>query len=253
MHIAIDIGHNIPGADIGAGKQQGLYSQECILAKELGNKIKDILQSRGHRVSIVTPTSAYNEMNSLQKRVQRANSLDVDYYVSLHFNSFYTSAANGTEVYTYSPNSKANKKARQILNNISNLGFRNRGVKNARFYVLANTKMPALLIEGCFLTSPEDMSKLDISTMAKAIANGILDMDFVEDVVEYATLEVLIDTVIKETTLQSSDPKVGLKKNIKKGTYKVEYFTTEDKHHLIKVPEIHNDKMFIYADYCSIK
>ena len=53
-----------------------------------------------------------------------------------------------------------------------------RGIKRARFAVLRLTKVPAVLIEGGFLTNKEDISKLASEDyrdqIAAALADGIL-------------------------------------------------------------------------------
>ncbi|HSN49666.1 MAG TPA: N-acetylmuramoyl-L-alanine amidase, partial [Bacteroidales bacterium] len=45
-------------------------------------------------------------------------------------------------------------------NLVNQLGWRDRGVKEADFYVLKNTKMPAVLTENGFYSNPEECEKL---------------------------------------------------------------------------------------------
>ena len=71
--------------------------------------------------------------------------------------------------------------ANNVLNNIVNdFGFRNRGIKDGdHLYVLRNTNMPAILVEGCFLDNI-DMNKFiakgnsSYDIMADAIIRGII-------------------------------------------------------------------------------
>lgn len=63
--------------------------------------------------------------------------------------------------------------AQSVLSKIVDLGFRNRGVKNKGFYVLRNTKAPAILIEGCFIDSQRDMNLFNAEKMATAIVKGL--------------------------------------------------------------------------------
>ena len=56
---------------------------------------------------------------------------------------------------------------------------RNRGVKQARFYVLRKTSMPAALVEVGFVTGSVDNRNLNSASyrqkMAEAIADGITE------------------------------------------------------------------------------
>ena len=71
--------------------------------------------------------------------------------------------------------------ATNVLNNIvSEFGFRNRDIKEGdHLYVLRNTNMPAILVEGCFLDNI-DMNKFiskgssAYDIMADAIIRGII-------------------------------------------------------------------------------
>jgi len=73
--------------------------------------------------------------------------------------------------------------AQSVVYNISNtFGFRNRGTKDgSHLYVLRNTNMSAILVEGCFITSQEDINRFiskgsqAYDIMADSIINGILN------------------------------------------------------------------------------
>ncbi|WP_326511615.1 N-acetylmuramoyl-L-alanine amidase [Clostridium intestinale] len=166
--IAIDIGHNV-FPDIGA---DGLY-QESQLTKEVGIKVIDILKSNNYTVIDTLPESASSERDSLEQRTNTANSNEVNKFISIHFNK-YGSDANGSEVY-FQVNSDTSKvMATNILNNLVALGFKNRGIKNANYYVITNTKAPSVLVECAFLDNVEDMKKYDANKVAEAIAKGIM-------------------------------------------------------------------------------
>ncbi|WP_250566023.1 N-acetylmuramoyl-L-alanine amidase family protein, partial [Adonisia turfae] len=57
--------------------------------------------------------------------------------------------------------------------------LRDRGVRQARFYVLRNTSMPAVLVETGFVTGSEDAARFQSTAareqIADAIAQGIID------------------------------------------------------------------------------
>ncbi|MBD2576742.1 N-acetylmuramoyl-L-alanine amidase [Oscillatoria sp. FACHB-1406] len=166
----IDMGHNAP-PDTGA---VGI-AKEDNLTLAVGTRVIAKLTSLGHIAINCTPKWASSVVDSLDKRCQVANANRVDYYVSIHFNSFNRSA-NGTEVFAIS--SGARRIAQPVLDNIVRLGFYNRGVKDgSHLYVLKNSNMPAILIECCFIDSQRDMALFDAEKMANAIVRGLTGQD----------------------------------------------------------------------------
>ena len=51
----------------------------------------------------------------------------------------------------------------------------NRGTKSAEFYVIRNVRHPAALVEGGFITNPEDVTKLTTEKYRQEIAAAISD------------------------------------------------------------------------------
>lgn len=105
----------------------------------------------------------------MSARVNKANVNGGDFYVSIHLNA---GGGHGTEVYTY--HGKELSAARNVLNNICSLGYRNRGIKAANLYVINHTKMPAMLIECCFIDSNDDMGRYNAEDIANAIVKGLV-------------------------------------------------------------------------------
>ena len=168
MKFAIDLGHNVrgDGGAVGVGREDDL-----IMA--VGEIVIKRLRNNGHQVVTCKPTWAASVNDSLNQRVRTANASGADVAVSIHFNAFSDSRANGTETFAISNSGKAY--AARVNSNIAALGFTNRGVKSARFYFLRATSMPAILVECCFCTSPRDMSLFNADKMAQAIVNGLLN------------------------------------------------------------------------------
>jgi N-acetylmuramoyl-L-alanine amidase len=54
-------------------------------------------------------------------------------------------------------------------------GLNDRGVKSALFYVLVGAQMPAILIEGSFITRPEEAEALASDAYRQALADGIAE------------------------------------------------------------------------------
>lgn len=159
----IDLGHGV-GSDRGA---VGNIAEETII-NEVGTKVISKLKSLGHTVIELRPSSASSVSDSLSQRYTKANNNGVDMCVSIHANA---GGGIGTEVFTY--NAKEVPQARNVLNNIVALGFRNRGIKDGSG--LAMVKRPsatAMLIEVCFVDSSD--SSLYNSIGAEKIANAIV-------------------------------------------------------------------------------
>ncbi|PAX48297.1 N-acetylmuramoyl-L-alanine amidase [Brunnivagina elsteri] len=168
MKIALDLGHGLPrdGGAVGIRTEESLINQVGLLLVEKLKSCNDIILTR--------PKAASSTKSSLQQRCDMANSRDCDIFASLHFNAF-TPRANGVEVYAISK--IGYNYAGAIVANIARLGYHDRGVKDgSHLYVLRNTKMPALLIEGCFITNVADMTRFDAEEMSDAIAKGVLSV-----------------------------------------------------------------------------
>ena len=156
------------------GKQPGAVKGSLLeknFTLDIANRLAKLLKDAGHTVVQNRTT----DVDCLpEQAAQMANSSGADFFVEIHLNSFALSSANGCEVYYYKGDSKGEKLANDICKSIAALGYRNRGAKaNTSLYVVKNTKMTAVLVECCFLSSPEDMSKFDADKMAKAIYDGI--------------------------------------------------------------------------------
>jgi len=165
LKYGIDIGHNCPPADMG---YVGI-KKEDELNKEVGALVMEKLKLLKHEVVVCTPRGDSSLTNSLYRRVNNANEEKVDVYVSIHFNG---GKGQGTEVFAISQESK--EIAKRVAFEIAKLGYVNRGVKNGSFlYVLKNTKMPAILVEGGFLDSKEDMERFNAGDIANAIVCGL--------------------------------------------------------------------------------
>lgn len=142
---------------------------------------------------------------SLKKRVNVANEMEADLFVSIHHNSFTSPSANGFEVYystgtpitTYISNRMVTKEGRdltlearsyssrnntekvvvskELATEITNessaaLDLYNRGAKDSNFYVCKNTKMPSILIENGFLTNQIEAEKVSTSRHQQRLA-----------------------------------------------------------------------------------
>ena len=170
--IVIDPGHG--GPDVGATRN-GVYEKDIVLSvsKQLGR----ILQQMGYAV-IYTRTEDIDL--DLEPRVQIAENAKASAFVSVHVNSLSASASqvNGVETY-HAPGASLGKSLAEFVHEqiIASTGATDRGVKSARFHVIAKTSMPAILVETGFITNPSESAKLVNSAyqerLAEAIARGM--------------------------------------------------------------------------------
>lgn len=169
--ILVDPGHG--GKDPGAIGIGGLQEKGVVLS--IGLEVAKILEQRGVQAVL---TRADDRYVSLADRVAQAERVNATAFVSIHANSIGLSQpqVNGLETYYYDTGySLARSIHRSIL---SRINVRDRGVKQARFYVLRKSSMPAALVEVGFVTGSVDSRNLANANyrkqMAEAIALGII-------------------------------------------------------------------------------
>jgi N-acetylmuramoyl-L-alanine amidase len=173
MDLIISDGHTLIGKGTGAVG----FLNESICTREIGERVKNILEARGHNVTYLRVDQSEND---LYDRVSMANASNGTLFAEIHLNA---GGGLGTEVYTYG--AKEIPEARQVLNNIVALGFKNRGIKDGKgLYVIRNTKMTAMLIECCFVDTKEDADRYNADNIALAIANGLVGDGTIIDMLE---------------------------------------------------------------------
>ncbi|NCJ07555.1 AMIN domain-containing protein [Synechococcales cyanobacterium C] len=173
--VVIDPGHG--GPDPGAVGIGGLRETDVVLPISL--EVARLLQQQGVQVHLTRQSEVNVE---LQPRVSLAERTNANVFVSIHANAISMSRpdVNGLETYHAPGSTTGNRLAQAIHNSIlRRLNIRDRGVRSARFYVLRQTSMPAVLVETGFVTGAEDAPRLRDPNwqrqMAAAIAQGILD------------------------------------------------------------------------------
>ncbi len=194
--IALDPGHG--------GKDKGFFhgSQfEKNYTLALAQEVRKQLLLAGQEATLTRSTDTFVELG---ERPDIAKRRRADLFVSLHFNSAGEAGneAQGVEVYCATPVGASSTNARgeganhgPVLGNLYNdrsvllawqlqkvlvtrLGMEDRGVRRARFQVLCEAAMPAVLIEGGFLSHPAERRRIADASfrrrMAKAVVEGIL-------------------------------------------------------------------------------
>ncbi len=138
---------------------------------DIAKRQKAVLERHGVEVVL----TRLNEHDiPLAERVAIAKHYNADIFVSDHADAYGSTwnSANGYTVYTYTRIDAATTRLAQCVDSaMSEVGsIRNRGIKQADFYVLRNTPMPAILIEHGFYTNKVEGPKLKDTNVRQALA-----------------------------------------------------------------------------------
>ena len=170
--IMLDAGHGgarDPGA-VYEGRQEKDDNLKLVLA------IGEILSDRGIDVEYTRTTDVYE---TPYEKAMKANNAGVDFFVSIHRNSFpVDNEVEGVESLVYDLSGLKYEMAQNINEQLESVGFVNLGVKaRPNLVVLKRTRMPAVLVEVGFINSNTDNRLFDdnFQDIAQAIADGILD------------------------------------------------------------------------------
>jgi N-acetylmuramoyl-L-alanine amidase len=200
--ICLDPGHG--GKDTGFHVGGGFFGHnEKTYTLPLAFELRDQLKKLGFNVILTRTKDTYVD---LPVRPAIANRAGADLFISLHFNAFTSgdpASVSGPETYCITPvgapssNSQgeggssgptvANRSELKSLlfaykiqkSLVQNLGVNDRNVRRARFAVLRDATMPAILIEGGYMTNPTEGKKIYDAAwrrqLAAAIVKGILN------------------------------------------------------------------------------
>jgi N-acetylmuramoyl-L-alanine amidase len=200
--ICLDPGHG--GKDTGYRVGRFLFAHsEKTYTLALALELRRQLQQAGFNVILTRDKDVYP---TRAERPDIANRRGADLFVSLHFNSFSNdpAAVQGPETYCMTPVGAASSNdseeagigsraypanrfedkslllAYQVQKAlVKNLGATDRSVRRARWEVLRTAEMPAILIEGGYLSHPVEGKKIFSDAyrkqMATAIVRGILN------------------------------------------------------------------------------
>lgn len=164
--VVIDPGHG--GRDKG-GNYGKVYEKH--LALDTAYRLEKNLRSMGYR-TVMTRRS--DQFISLPARCKTANRYRKAIFVSVHYNYTWKRHVSGLETFYYSQSGKKLADAIQ-RGMLRYTRAENRGVKFGRFYVIRNTRMPAVLVEGGFLSHSKERGRIKSAYFREAIARGIAE------------------------------------------------------------------------------
>lgn len=164
--ITIDPGHGGGGSAVGP---TGLREEDINL--KICEYLEQILKTEEANVK---KTRSGNVYVPLAERVRIANEAGSDLFISVHQNAFKDRNVSGTETFYYPGDLKGKKLAAFIQESlVKTLKRKDRGVKQANFYVLRETNMPSALVEVVFITNPEEEQLLRDEEFLRKAARGI--------------------------------------------------------------------------------
>lgn len=163
MKIINNNGHTISGKGSGAVG----YLNESVCTRQIGKYFVEGMKLLNHTVYDCTIEKSDNY---LSEAIKEANKYSVDYAITHHLNSHSNQEANGVEVVIYDLSDKViYEVAKKICDEISKLGFKNRGVKeNKNLYWLKNNKNKSMIIEYLFCSNKKDCSLYNPQKLANA-------------------------------------------------------------------------------------
>lgn len=191
--IILDPGHG--GHDNGA---TSVWGNEKTFTLDVAMRLREMLRQMGFKVRMTRESDVFIP---LEDRVRFANQFSNALFISIHFNSGGASAS-GLETYTLAPRGVPSMAADgPRLSDLApcpgnvcdaeNMALAtathaslvcrsqlyDRGIKRARFVVIRDITIPGVLIEGGFLSNPDDSRKIASTAyrqqMAVCIANAV--------------------------------------------------------------------------------
>lgn len=191
--VVIDPGHG--GHDSGA---VGIYGAEKFYTLDTSQRLERLLKAQGYKTVLTRRTDVFIERS---ERVSIANRTPKCIFVSIHFNQFSSSSAIGLETFALAPqgaattdkdikstdmvNRRGNERDSENIalatavhaNTLARLRSVDRGVKRARYDVIAGIEKPGILVEGGFVSNPTEGARIHRpdfrQTLAEAIAGGV--------------------------------------------------------------------------------
>lgn len=160
--IVLDPGHG--GVDPGAHYREEILEKDLVL--EIAGRLKRFLENAGATV-VMTRSGDYDlappEIKSLsirkrydlRARVELANQAGADLFLSIHVNAARDTAKAGVHVY-YSERPGSEILARYIEEEVWRYLGKERMPLPGHYFVLRETKMPAVLVEAGFLSNPQE-------------------------------------------------------------------------------------------------
>jgi N-acetylmuramoyl-L-alanine amidase len=164
--VVIDPGHG--GHDNG-GQWGRVYEKH--LALDTATRLESQLKRMGYQ-TVMTRRSDY--FITLPQRVATANKYRNAIFVSIHYNYTWKEQVSGLETFYY--NAEGQKLAQYVQSSlVRKTRTVDRNAKFARFYVIRNTNLPSILVEGGFVSNENERTRMKSAYFRESIASGIAE------------------------------------------------------------------------------
>lgn len=171
INVVIDAAHG--GYDFGAISKTVNEKQ---IVEQIANKIKTLNKNKN---VIIHFTRSSDVFVPLKERTDIANTIKPDLVLSLHVNSSANQDKSGVEFFVYKDSKlyeESNNFAVKLSAEMSkNNSFKIGEIKNASFFIIKNSNVPAVLIELGYLSNEKDSKNLTDEKEQEKIAESILE------------------------------------------------------------------------------
>ncbi|MBQ9950222.1 MAG: N-acetylmuramoyl-L-alanine amidase [Clostridia bacterium] len=175
-HVVLDPGHG--GYDRGAsGTRTGIGEAEINLA--VARFTQDLLIAKNYSVTLTRNDEnaiAETKKEDMAKRRKLMHETGADITVSIHMNKFKDSAVHGPMVFYTKGDTASQTLADCIIQCLCNtLEIPKRHINTGNYYVIRDSKIPAVIVECGFLSNPAEEEKLCNSEYQMLLAHAISD------------------------------------------------------------------------------
>lgn len=168
--VVVDPGHG--GRDPGAiAGMLEVYERDINLAAALA--LKNKLEAAGAHVIMTRTTN--EETVSLEKRAEISTLNNADFFISIHQNTFGLDPSVSGAITFYSKDDSQQAALFVEEEVIASIGGKNerQRVEKQSYAVLRNNVQPAVLVEGCFLSNPDELVNSLLTSYHEKLATGI--------------------------------------------------------------------------------
>lgn len=164
--VVIDAGHG--GQDNGGAWGQ-VYEKH--LALDTAARLESNLKRMGYKTVMLRRDDYFL---TLPQRVCMSNRYKNAIFVSIHYNYTWKQQISGVETFYYS--SEGQHLAQCVQSSlVGRTRTMDRNAKFARYYVLRNSRLPAILVEGGFVTNASERNLMKSGGFREAIARGVAE------------------------------------------------------------------------------